>query len=40
MAKNNNFQDFVTDIANAIRKVKGTTATINPQNFYTEIINL
>ena len=33
-------QQFTTHIANAIRKVKGTTATINPQNFYNEIINL
>nr|DAW66806.1 MAG TPA: tail protein [Caudoviricetes sp.] len=37
MAKNNNLTDFLTDVANAIRAKKGTTGTINPQNFSSEI---
>ena len=40
MAKNNNLQDFLTDIANAIREKKGTTEKINPQDFAIEIANL
>ena len=39
MAKNNNLTDFLTDVANAIRTKKGTTAKINPQNFSSEIGN-
>ena len=34
MAKNNNFQDFVTDIANAIRIKNNSTDLLNPQDFY------
>lgn len=37
MAKNNNLQDFVTDIADAIREKKGTEDKINPQDFADEI---
>ena len=37
MAKNNNLQDFLIDVANAIRNKKGTTALINPQDFSSEI---
>ena len=40
MAKDNNLQDFLTDIADAIREKKGTTEKINPQDFATEIANL
>lgn len=37
MAKNNNLQDFLTDIANTIREENGTTALINPQDFGSKI---
>lgn len=37
MAKNDNLQDFLTDVANAIRNKKGTSNLINPQNFSSEI---
>lgn len=37
MAKNNNIQDFIQDLGDTIRKKKGTTAKINPQNFSSEI---
>lgn len=37
MAKNNNLGDFLKDIADTIRAKKGTTGTINPQNFSSEI---
>lgn len=37
MAKNNNLKDFLLDLANAIRRKKGTTAKINPQNFSSEV---
>lgn len=40
MAKNDNIQDFVVDIANAIREKKGTTELINPQNFSDEILSI
>ena len=40
MAKNNNLQDFLTDIANSIRTKKGTTGTINAQNFSSEIASI
>lgn len=40
MAKNNNLTDFMTDIANAIRTKKGTTAKINPQDFSDEIASI
>lgn len=37
MAKNNNLQDFLTDIANTIREENGTTELINPQDFGSKI---
>lgn len=37
MAKNNNLTDFLTDVADAIRDVKGKTNLINPQDFSDEI---
>ena len=37
MAKDNNLQDFLTDVANAIREKKGTSELINPQDFSAEI---
>ena len=40
MAKNNNLGDFLTDIANAIRKKKGTSGSINAQNFASEIASI
>lgn len=40
MAKNNNLTDFLTGVANAIRAKKGTTSTINPQSFESEIASL
>ena len=40
MAKNDNLQDFLTDVANAIRNKKGTTALINPQDFSAEIASI
>ena len=40
MAKNNNLTDFLTDVANAIRAKKGTTAKINPQDFTSEIASI
>ena len=40
MAKNNNLQDFLTDIANAIRTKTGTTNPINAQDFSDKILNI
>lgn len=40
MAKNNNLQDFLTDVAEAIRAKKGTTNLINPQDFSSEIASI
>lgn len=37
MAKNNNLTDFLTGVADAIRRKKRTTGKINPQNFEEEI---
>jgi hypothetical protein len=37
MSKANNLSEFLTDVANAIRSKKGTTALINPQDFSAEI---
>ena len=37
MSKDNNVQDLLRDVANAIREKKGTTDLINPQNFSEEI---
>lgn len=40
MAKDNNIQNFLTDVADAIREKKGTTDAINPQDFSSEISSL
>lgn len=40
MAKNDNLTDFLTDVADAIRSKKGTSAKINPQNFANEIASI
>ena len=40
MPKNNNLTDFLTDVADAIRAKKGTTAKINPQDFSSEIASI
>lgn len=40
MAKTNNLTDFLTDVAGAIRAKKGTTGTINPQDFSDEIASI
>lgn len=40
MAKNNNLTDFLTDVADAIRAKKGSTAKINPQDFSAEIASI
>lgn len=40
MAKNDNLQDLMLDIASAIREKKGTTDPINPQNFSSEILSI
>lgn len=40
MSKQDNLTDFLTDVADAIREKKGTTAKINPQNFSSEILSI
>lgn len=40
MAKNDNLQDFLTDLAKAIRTRKRLTGKINPQDFSNEIISI
>lgn len=40
MAKNNNLQDFLTDVANAIRTKTQTTEPINAQDFSAKILNI
>lgn len=40
MAKNDNIQDLLHDVAAAIRKKKGTTDLINPQDFSSEIASI
>ena len=40
MAKNDNLKDFLTDVADAIRAKKGTSAEINPQDFSAEIASI
>jgi hypothetical protein len=40
MAKDNNIQDFLTDVADAIRDKKGTSDLINPQDFSNEIASI
>lgn len=40
MAKNNNLNDFLTDIANSIRTKTGTTEQINAQNFSDKILSI
>lgn len=40
MSKANNLTDFLTDIADAIRVKKNTTAKINPQDFSSEIASI
>lgn len=40
MAKDNNLGDFLTDVANAIRAKKGTSESINAQDFADEIASL
>lgn len=40
MSKESNLTDFLTDVADAIREKKGTTAKINPQDFSSEIASI
>lgn len=40
MAKSDNLKDLLTDVADAIREKKGTTAKINPQDFASEIASI
>lgn len=40
MAKNNNLNDFLTDIANSIRTKTGTTELINAQDFSDKILSI
>lgn len=37
MAKNNSLPDFLTDLANTIREVEGTSELINPQDFSNRV---
>ena len=40
MAKNNNLQDFLTDVADSIRTKTGTTELINAQDFSDKILSI
>lgn len=40
MAKNDNLQDFLTDVANSIRTKTGTTDPINAQDFSDKILSI
>ena len=40
MSKDNNIQDLLHDVADAIREKKGTTDLINPQDFSSEIASI
>ena len=40
MAKTDNLTDFLTNIADAIRTVEGSTNAINPQDFEAKITSL
>lgn len=40
MAKNNNLQDFLKDVADAIREKKGTDSKINAQDYHDEILSI
>lgn len=40
MAKNDNLQDFLTDVANSIRTKTGTTELINAQDFSDKILSI
>ena len=40
MAKNDNLQDFLTDVANSIRTKTGTTEQINAQDFSDKILSI
>ena len=40
MAKNNNLNDFLTDVANSIRTKTGTTEQINAQDFSDKILSI
>ena len=39
MAKNNNLQDFLNDLAEGLKNVEGETTpyTVNPQDFRTRV---
>lgn len=40
MAKNDNIQDLLRDIAEAIREKTGSTSLINPQDFSSKILSI
>ena len=40
MAKNDNVQDLLRDIAEAIREKTGSTSLINPQDFSSKILSI
>lgn len=40
MSRTNNLDDFLTDVADAIREKKGTNDLINPQDFSSEIASI